>query len=47
MPDAFSQFDLVMMDLECIPDGRMNQGRTLRGRCGRRLKTGPSAPVEN
>jgi hypothetical protein len=23
MPEAFSQFDLVMMDLECFPDGRM------------------------
>lgn len=25
MPDAFSQFDLVMMDLECYPDGRMTK----------------------
>jgi hypothetical protein len=25
MPDAFQEFDLVMMDLECFPDGRMTQ----------------------
>jgi len=25
MPEAFSQFDLVMTDLECFPDGRMSQ----------------------
>jgi hypothetical protein len=25
MPDAFSQFDLVMTDLECFPDGRMTE----------------------
>jgi hypothetical protein len=23
MPEAFGQFDLVMTDLECFPDGRM------------------------
>jgi hypothetical protein len=23
MPEAFSQFDLVMIHLECFPDGRM------------------------
>ena len=25
MPEVFSQFDLVMMDLECFPDGRMTE----------------------
>jgi hypothetical protein len=25
MPDAFEEFDLVMTDLECFPDGRMTQ----------------------
>ena len=26
MPETFSQFDLVMTDLECFPDGRMTRG---------------------
>ena len=25
MPDAFGEFDLVMTDLECFPDGRMTK----------------------
>jgi hypothetical protein len=25
MPDAYQEFDLVMMDLECFPDGRMTK----------------------
>jgi hypothetical protein len=25
MPDAYQEFDLVMTDLECFPDGRMTK----------------------
>jgi hypothetical protein len=30
MPEAFEEFDLVMMDLECFPDGRMTSDEHIR-----------------
>jgi hypothetical protein len=30
MPEAFEQFDLVMADLECFPDGRLTADEHVR-----------------